>query len=152
PIFTAPPAWKVRETFEKIPFIVSFGNFVDETSSMADLILPDHTFLESWVDSVPESGSKTAVVSVAGPVMRPLYQTRAMPDVLLDVSRRLAKPLMPAFPETFDAMIGATFMGLPAAAAGGDAWFESQTNGGWSGQLPAAMTVAPRPAEAASAP
>ena len=71
PVFTAPPAWKVRETFEKIPFIVSFGNFVDETSSMADLILPDHSFLESWVDAVPESGSKTAVASVAGPAMRP---------------------------------------------------------------------------------
>ena len=49
-------------------------------------------------------------------------------------------------------MIGATFMALPPAAAGGDAWFEAQTNGGWWGQVPAAMTVAPRPAEAASAP
>ena len=39
----------------KVPFIVSFGSFVDETSVLADLILPDHSFLESWVEAVPES-------------------------------------------------------------------------------------------------
>ena len=50
-------AWKVREAFEKVPFIVSFGSFLDETSVLADLILPDHSFLESWAEAVPESGS-----------------------------------------------------------------------------------------------
>ena len=32
PVFTAPPAWQVREALEKVPFIVSFGSFLDETS------------------------------------------------------------------------------------------------------------------------
>src|SRR5688500_873413 len=32
PVFTALRAWKVREAFEKVPFIVSFGHFLDETS------------------------------------------------------------------------------------------------------------------------
>ena len=48
--------WKVREALEKVPFIVSFGSFIDDTSVLADLILPDHSFLESWVDAAPESG------------------------------------------------------------------------------------------------
>ena len=77
----------------KIPFIASFGSFIDETSILADLILPDHSFLESWVDDIPESGAGVAVASVAPPAMHPIHQTRAMPDVLLDVSHRLAKPL-----------------------------------------------------------
>ena len=47
-----------------MPYIVSFGSFLDETSSLADLILPDHSFLESWAESVPESGSLVAVASV----------------------------------------------------------------------------------------
>src|SRR2546428_5031585 len=106
PVFATPPAWKVRETLMKIPFIVSFGNFLDETSTLADLVLPDHSFLESWVDSRPESGAKTAVASVAGPVMRPLHDTRAMPDVLLEVGRKLKKPLSPALPwQTFEEMV-----------------------------------------------
>ena len=38
--------------------------------------------------------------------MRPLYDTRAMPDVLLDVARRLKQPLTPALPwQTFEEML-----------------------------------------------
>src|SRR4030095_9886717 len=83
PVFATPRAWRVREALEKVPFIASFGSFVDETSSLADLILPDHSFLESWVDAAPEAGALIAVKSVAGPAMRPLLQTRATADVLL---------------------------------------------------------------------
>ncbi len=93
PVFAAPKAWKVREAFDKVPFIVSFASFVDETSVLADLILPDHSFLESWADALPESGSMVAVASVAAPAMKPLFQTRATPDVLLDVAQKLKKPL-----------------------------------------------------------
>ena len=82
PVFTAPKAWRVREALEKVPYIVSFGSFLDETSGLADLILPDHSFLESWAESVPESGSLVAVASVAPPAMAPLHQTRATADVL----------------------------------------------------------------------
>jgi len=91
PVYAAPPAWKVRETLMQVPYIVSFGNFIDETSVLADVILPDHSFLESWVQSMPESGAKTAVVSMAGPVMQPLHETRATGDVILDVARRHLK-------------------------------------------------------------
>ena len=56
-MFGTPKAWGVREKIEKIPFITSFGSFIDETSILADLILPDHSFLESWTDSLPESGA-----------------------------------------------------------------------------------------------
>jgi anaerobic selenocysteine-containing dehydrogenase len=104
PVFASPKAWKVRETIAQVPYIVSFGNFIDETSVMADLILPDHSFLESWVHSAPESGAKTAVASVAGPVMRPLHETRATPDVLLEVGRKLAKPVSLPW-ESFEAML-----------------------------------------------
>ena len=47
PIFSAPPGIRIRETIRKIPYIVSFGSFIDETSAQADLILPDHSSLES---------------------------------------------------------------------------------------------------------
>ena len=108
PVFGAPAAWKVGEAIRKVPFIASFGSFIDETSGLADLILPDHSFLEAWVESAPESGATTAVASVAGPAMRPLYDTRAMGDVLLDVGRRLARPLNPPLPwQTFEEMLQA---------------------------------------------
>ena len=93
PVYGSPAASKVADALKRIPFIVSFGSFIDETSALADLILPDHSFLESWVDAAPESGSPKAVPAKFGPVMRPLYDTRSTPDVLLDVSRKLAKPI-----------------------------------------------------------
>lgn len=102
PVFASPAAWKVADALKRIPFIASFGSFVDETSALADLILPDHSFLESWVEAVPESGSDKAVAVSAGPAMRPLYDTRPTVDVLLDVSRRLAKPFEPTLPNTFE--------------------------------------------------
>ena len=96
-----------------MPFIVSFGSFLDDTSVLADLVLPDHSFLEAWTESQPESGAAVAVATTAGPAMRPLYTTRAMPDVLLDVGRRLKQPLDPPLPwQSFEEMLQA-----PAPAA-----------------------------------
>ena len=141
PVFATPRAWKVREAFDKIPFIVSFGSFVDDTSVLADLILPDHSFLESWVESEPESGSIAAVVNVAPPVMKPLHQTRAMPDVLLDVGRRLRRPV-DLGSQTFEAMLRTTVGTLPAAP-GGDGWAAAQKQGGWWGELPKAVAATP---------
>jgi anaerobic selenocysteine-containing dehydrogenase len=136
PVFTAPPAWRVREALLKIPFIASFGSFIDETSALADLILPDHSFLESWTEGRPESGAATAVVTLAPPAMRPLHQTRAMPDVLLQVAASLARPLNPPLPwKTFDEMLMAAFSALPPASASADAWTAAQQQGGWWGEV-----------------
>jgi anaerobic selenocysteine-containing dehydrogenase len=135
PVFTSPRAWKVREAFEKIPFIASFGSFIDETSVLADVILPDHSFLESWVDSAPESGSLVAVLNVAPPAMKPLHQTRAMPDVLLDVGRRLRRPLDLPWP-SYDEMLQKAFAALPPGEGGADPWATVQKQGGWWGELP----------------
>jgi len=126
PVFATPRAWKVREALMKVPFIVSFGNFLDETSVLADWILPDHSFLESWVEGMPEAGSRSAVGSVAPPVMRPLHETRAMPDVLLEAGRRLKRPLNPALPwQNFQEMLRSAFEALPAV------WDTVQKQGGW---------------------
>jgi anaerobic selenocysteine-containing dehydrogenase len=146
PVFTAPTAWKVRDALDKVPYIVSFSSFLDETGALADLILPDHSFLEGWTDALPESGSLQAVASVAGPVMRPLYQTRATGDVLLEVGRALAKPVDLPW-QTYDEMLKASFDGLPAAE-GSDAWTAAQTQGGWWGDLPAARQATPAVAAA----
>jgi anaerobic selenocysteine-containing dehydrogenase len=122
PVHSTPPGWKVKDALAKIPFIVSFGGFADDTSVMADLILPDHSALESWTDSRPESGSPKAIVTVAGPAMKPLHDTRATPDVLLDVAKKLKKPLT-GLPESFDAML--------QASVGGDEAWSTATRQGW---------------------
>ena len=110
PVFATPPGWRVREAFDKIPFIASFGSFIDETSALADLILPDHSSLESWLDDAPPSGTTRMVASLAPPAMNPLHNTRAMPDVLLDVAHQLGGDLAKALPwKTYEEVLQAAF-------------------------------------------
>jgi anaerobic selenocysteine-containing dehydrogenase len=136
PVFSAPKAWKVRDALDKAGFIVSFGSFVDETTALADLVLPDHSFLESWSDASAESGSLVAVASVAPPVMKPLFDTRAAGDVLLDVAQKLKRPLELPW-KTYDELLKATFDQL-----GEDAWSAAQKQGGWWGDLPSRVAAA----------
>jgi menaquinone reductase, molybdopterin-binding-like subunit len=138
PIFSAPPGLRVREALAKIPTIVSFGNFIDETSAQADLILPDHAPLESWLDSVPESGSMQTVVNLSPPAVLPLHDTRSMPDVLLGVAHQLGGEVAKALPAaTYDAMVRAAYVPLRTRAGSVDAktdddfWDAAQTQGGW---------------------
>jgi anaerobic selenocysteine-containing dehydrogenase len=145
PVFAAPRAWKVREALANVPFIVSFASFIDETSAMADLILPDQTFLESWSDATPESGSLQAVVSVAPPAMKPLFQTRPMGDVLLDVAAKLQKPV-DLGAQTYDG-----FLKLSLAPLGEEAWTAAQKQSGWWGELPKAAAVQSTAADLKSA-
>ena len=93
PVYTSPTAWKVKDAIANIPFIASFASFVDDTSVFADLILPDHSFLESWVQSSAESGSLEAASTVAEPVMKPIHNTRATPEVLIEVAGKLKAPV-----------------------------------------------------------
>jgi menaquinone reductase, molybdopterin-binding-like subunit len=156
PIFSAPPSVGIREALAKIPYIVSFGNFIDETSAQADLILPDHAPLESWLDSFPESGSLQAVASLAPPAVLPLHDTRSMPDVLLGLAHQLGGDVAKALPfATYDAMLRAAF--VPLRARGGsidaktddDFWDAAQTQGGWWSSPLGAHAAAPLPPSAA---
>jgi anaerobic selenocysteine-containing dehydrogenase len=147
PVFDTPPAWKVRDALLKVPFMASFGSFLDETSILADLILPDHSFLESWVEGRPESGAPVFVQSLAPPAVHPLHLTRATPDVLLEVSRRLSPPMSPPLGwQTFEDMLRAAVATLPASSGPDDRWAAAQKRGGWWERAPAsreARTVMP---------
>ena len=136
PVYMTPGL--LNPVLKEVPFIASFGSFIDETSALADLILPDHSFLESWVDDIPESGTMQAVVSLAPPAMRPLYNTRAMPDVLLEVARRLGEEIVGALPwKTFEEMLRERYTVLskrPGSIEARDPeqfWKRMQEQGGW---------------------
>ncbi|MGH9717709.1 MAG: molybdopterin-containing oxidoreductase family protein [Candidatus Acidiferrales bacterium] len=140
PVFATPDAWGVRKAFEKVPFIASFGSFIDETSILADLILPDHSPLESWIEDTPDTGTTRTVVSVAAPAMLPLHNTRAMPDVLLDAAHQLGGDISKNLPwKTYDEAIQADFVALYKAKRAKDAksaddfWSNAQLQGGWWG-------------------
>lgn len=164
PVFASPSNTHVRSQLERIPFIASFGSFIDETSALADLILPDHSPLESWLDHIPESQTSQTVASVSPPVMHPLHNTRQTADVLLDVAHQLGGEVAKALPwKTYEEMLKSAFQDLetqtnPHPTKGtSDFWANAQKQGGWWSntafaapkKMPPSKKMAPESAETA---
>ncbi|MCZ6713671.1 MAG: 4Fe-4S dicluster domain-containing protein [Deltaproteobacteria bacterium] len=87
PVYSVPQIGFADAMGKSDLFTVSFSSASDETTALADLVLPDHTPYESWGDAEPIRG----VRRLQQPTVRPLMDTRAVGDVLLDVARRLGK-------------------------------------------------------------
>ncbi len=92
PIYSVPASMGLKEKLERIPFIVAFGTVLDDSSSHADLVLPDQTSLERWDIAQPEITTGRRVLTVTQPIIRPLYESRDSADVLLSLSRQLPGP------------------------------------------------------------
>ncbi len=89
---------QILETLKAIPFIASFSSFMDETTEMADLILPDHVYLESWDINSSYPTSASPVINLTQPVVKPEFDTRHTADVLLALSRELGGEVAAALP------------------------------------------------------
>ena len=92
-----PARW--AQAFDKVDMIVSFSCFLDDTAQYADLILPDHTFLERWQDDFVE-GVGYPGVALRQPVVAPVHDTRNTGDVLIELAHRVGGWMGAAFPWT----------------------------------------------------
>ncbi|MBI3951501.1 MAG: molybdopterin-dependent oxidoreductase [Acidobacteria bacterium] len=102
PLFTLPRSTNFAAALERVPFVVSFSSFMDETTAQADLILPTHTPLESWGDYEPRAG----VRGLMQPTMPPVFDTKPLGDVLLSVIKQVDETAQEKFAwETFQAYL-----------------------------------------------
>ncbi len=98
PAYTLPDGGDFHHSLSKLPYIVSFSPYLDETASMADLILPDHTYLEK-IDDIPcPSSLQYNFYGLTQPVIDPLYDTKNSGDVLLDLARMIGGSVAKSFP------------------------------------------------------
>ncbi len=97
PVFNSINQSDFIAVLKEIPFVVSFASFVDETSVYADLILPDHTFLEKHevVYNIPMVDFSH--LGMQQPVVEPIYNTRHTGDAILHIARNLGGPLASSF-------------------------------------------------------
>jgi len=98
PTYSKPGGRTWRAAIGKVPFVVSFSPFFDESALFADLLLPDRTFFERWDIVMPGRGSRA--LSLRQPVVRPLADTQPTGGVILRVARALGGSLAGAFPWT----------------------------------------------------
>ena len=146
PLFTLPEAEKLRSALGNVPFIASFASFLDESSVMADLILPSHTTLERWVDDVPEPGVGFGVRTIGQPVVEPRWDTRDPGDVLIETAKALGGHAAAGLPfDNVEAAVKESFRSVHTlAGAAVDADFEAfytkavAAGGWWNPPQPAA--------------
>ncbi|MGQ9554850.1 MAG: molybdopterin-containing oxidoreductase family protein [Anaerolineae bacterium] len=100
PLHDAPEPEVWREALKKVPLIVSFDSFIEETSAYADYILPDHTFLERWSAAPVLPSLGYPMLAVGQPAVEPLYDTRALDDVLIQLAHQVGGQPAASFPWT----------------------------------------------------
>ncbi|MEE9543093.1 MAG: molybdopterin-dependent oxidoreductase, partial [Thermodesulfobacteriota bacterium] len=87
PLFATPEAMGTKAALSKIPYIASLSSFMDDTTAMADLILPVHTYLEDWGDDFARMGAGSSVATIMQPAVSPIYNTKSAGDIFLDLAR-----------------------------------------------------------------
>ncbi len=109
PLYTYRDTKAVKAAIEQIPYIASFSSFMDETAQQADLILPNHIFLERYEDVPAPGGATRPYIGLAQPVVAPQYNTQHLGDVIIDLAGRLNGTVASAFEwENYEACLKET--------------------------------------------
>ncbi|MGB5984979.1 MAG: menaquinone reductase molybdopterin-binding-like subunit QrcB [Desulfobacterales bacterium] len=98
PAYSLPATDQVRAALAQIPTLVSFASFMDETAQLADLILPNHLYLERFEDVPVRAGLPRPIVGLCRPVVAPQHNTRHVGDTLLQIAQALGGPVAEALP------------------------------------------------------
>ena len=76
-----------------LPFTIAVSPFYDESSMLADIILPDATYLERWDWEDNVSPTQVAEYYIRQPIVPPLGEARDFCDVMCDLAKRIGMPL-----------------------------------------------------------
>lgn len=89
PIFQALNKHELGEALKKIPLVVSFDSFMNESNIYADLILPVDSFLEEWDEFSDTPGVPFQHAGIRQPIVEKFHDTRQMVDVLISVGKNI---------------------------------------------------------------
>ncbi|MBK1634088.1 DMSO reductase, partial [Thiohalocapsa halophila] len=93
PVYSNGEMLENAEVLKSIPYLVCSTITYDESSSLADLILPDATYLERWDWEDMVSPKQIAEYYIRQPLVQPLGEARDFGDVCCDLAERMGFPL-----------------------------------------------------------
>ncbi len=89
PLFQTLNRHELSEALKKIPLVVSFDSFINESNIYADLILPINSFLEEWNAISDSPGIPFQHTGLRQPVVDKFHDTRQMADVFIGLSKEI---------------------------------------------------------------
>jgi thiosulfate reductase/polysulfide reductase chain A len=92
PMFSALDV-KVWERALQEVFVIDTSPFPGETAMFADLVVPDHTYLERWQDTPTYPWRGYPVTSLRVPAIKPIHNTMQFSDMLIEVGKRIKGPM-----------------------------------------------------------
>ncbi|MDO8934083.1 MAG: molybdopterin-dependent oxidoreductase [Rhodocyclaceae bacterium] len=92
PPFSTPDPQHGWEEAMKSMFVIATSPFPDETSMMADLILPDTTYIERWQDAPTYPFQGWPLAQIRTPAIKPLYDVKTFGDTLIEIGKRIKGP------------------------------------------------------------
>ncbi len=148
PLFHLPPSWGFQKALQAVPMVVTFSSAPDETSEFARLILPTHTFYESWGDYSP----RKSVRGILQPTMGPIFDSRPFEDILISTGKKLFGENSFPWKDSYEMLRQSWVWGRKGADAE-VFWQETLKRGGvWQGQGGEAPRTTFAPAPLPSAP
>jgi thiosulfate reductase / polysulfide reductase chain A len=92
PIWTAPNGQVWEEALKEM-FVIDTSPFPGESAMFADLILPDHTYLERLQDAPTYPFQGWPMTQLRVPAIKPLYDTKYFGDTLIEIGKRMKGPM-----------------------------------------------------------
>lgn len=112
-----PATW--RRALDRLPFVVSFSPFMDETTRHADLVIPDLLPYERWQDAPSPATYPYPVWGLARPMVSPATPTVATADAMLALAGRLGGTTAQSLPyDDMESVLRARAQGLFEAGRG----------------------------------
>jgi anaerobic selenocysteine-containing dehydrogenase len=156
PVHGLPDSLQLRDAITQADdlLVVSFSPFLDDTSALADIILPDRVSMEDWGDDISEPGPGYQAVGLQQPVVNPLFELDPLsfPDVLLTMAQELGKEadlpwanFKAMLREGSDALFNLSRGSIEASTAD-EFWNNLLKRGGWWDELRNGPTTV-RPAD-----
>lgn len=126
PLFTPLSPQRFEEAFKDV-FIVETTSYMSETALYADYILPDHCYLETYLDDPIYPSLGYPCTGIRQPVVQPLYDTRAWGDIIIELGKRMGGKMAAYFQQlgSWENLLKTVAAGLPVS------WEEWLAKGVW---------------------
>ncbi len=92
PILSVPNVAKTKELLKKMELVVTIDTMPSDTVLYSDVVLPECSYLERE-DPVKSFGGVEPAIVLRNKVIEPLYESKAVFDILKGLSAKVSKPL-----------------------------------------------------------